>query len=131
MLHYPGLVAGATDLICSHNGMETVVDFKQSNRPKREEYIEDYYLQISAYALCHDYVYGSQIKQGVIMICTPDLYYQEFKIEGNQLRKSKHEFLKRLDMYNELQEKKIKTPSEQSQDELEPITTITSPISDE
>ena len=65
------------------------------------------------------------------MICTPDLYYQEFKIEGNQLRKSKHEFLKRLDMYNKLQEKKIKTPSEQSQDELEPITTITSPMSDE
>jgi hypothetical protein len=82
--------------------METVVDFKQSNRPKREEYIEDYYLQISAYAMAHDYVYGSQIKQGVIMICTPDLYYQEFKIEGIQLRKSKHEFLKRLDMYNEL-----------------------------
>jgi hypothetical protein len=131
MLHYPGLYAGATDLICSHNGMETVVDFKQSNRPKREEYIEDYYLQISAYAMAHDYVYGSQIKQGVIMICTPDLYYQEFKIEGNQLRKSKHEFLKRLDMYNELQGKKIKTPSEQSQDELEPITTITSPMSDE
>jgi hypothetical protein len=48
-----------------------------------------------------------------------------------QLRKSKHEFLKRLDMYNELQGKKIKTPSEQSQDELEPITTITSPMSDE
>jgi hypothetical protein len=131
MLHYPGLYAGATDLICSHNGMETVVDFKQSNRPKREEYIEDYYLQISAYAMAHDYVYGSQIKQGVIMICTPDLYYQEFKIEGNQLRKSKHEFLKRLDMYNELQGKKIKTPSEQSQDELEPITTITSPMSEE
>ena len=102
MLHYPGLYAGATDLICSHNGMETVVDFKQSNRPKKEEWIQDYYLQISAYAMAHDYVYGSQIKQGVIMICTPDLYYQEFKLEGIQLRKCKHEFLKRLDMYNEL-----------------------------
>jgi genome maintenance exonuclease 1 len=82
--------------------METVVDFKQSNRPKKEEWIQDYYLQISAYAMAHDYVYGSQIKQGVIMICTPDLYYQEFKLEGIQLRKCKHEFLKRLDMYNEL-----------------------------
>jgi genome maintenance exonuclease 1 len=102
MLHYPGLYAGATDLICSHNGMETVVDFKQSNRPKKEEWIQDYYLQISAYAMAHDYVYGSKIKQGVIMICTPDLYYQEFKLEGTQLRKAKHEFLKRLDMYNEL-----------------------------
>ena len=102
-LHYPGLYAGQTDLICSHNGMETVVDFKQSNRPKREEWIEDYYMQIAAYAMAHDYVYGSKIKQGVIMVCTPDLYYQEFKVEGLQLRKWKHEFLKRLGMYHELQ----------------------------
>ena len=102
MLHYPGLYAGSTDLICLHNDMETVVDFKQSNRPKKKEWIEDYYLQIAAYAMAHDYVYGSQIQQGVIMICTPDLYYQEFKTEGLQLRKHKHKFLKRLDMYNEL-----------------------------
>ena len=60
------------------------------------------FAEISAYAMAHDYVYGSQIKQGVIMVCTPDLYYQEFKIEGAELRKRKHEFLKRLDMYNEL-----------------------------
>ena len=61
-LHYPGLYAGSTDLVCSHNGMETIVDFKQSNRPKREEWIEDYYMQIAAYAMAHDYVYGSKIK---------------------------------------------------------------------
>ena len=102
MLHYPGLYAGSTDLICLHNSKETVVDFKQSNRPKKEEWIEDYYLQIAAYAMAHDYVYGSKIQQGVIMVCTPDLYYQEFKVEGLQLRKRKHQFLKRLDMYNEL-----------------------------
>jgi genome maintenance exonuclease 1 len=101
-LFYPGLYAGSTDLVCSHNGMETIVDFKQSNRPKREEWIEDYYMQIAAYAMAHDYVYGSQIKQGVIMVCTPDLYYQEFKVEGAELRSWKHKFLKRLDMYNEL-----------------------------
>jgi len=101
-LHYPGLYAGSTDLVCLHNDMETIVDFKQSNRPKKKEWIEDYFLQISAYAMAHDYVYGSQIKQGVIMVCTPDLYYQEFKVEGSELRKYKHKFLKRLDIYNEL-----------------------------
>ena len=101
-LHYPGLYAGQTDLVCNHNGMETVVDFKQANRPKKKEWIEDYYLQIAAYAMAHDYVYNSKIKQGVIMVCTPDLYYQEFKIEGLALRQWKHKFLKRLDMYNEL-----------------------------
>ena len=111
-LHYPGLYAGQTDLICNHNGMETVVDFKQANRPKKKEWIEDYYLQIAAYAMAHDYVYGSEIKQGVIMVCTPDLYYQEFKVEGPELRRFKHAFLKRLDMYHDLMfdEKEKTTP---------------------
>ena len=111
-LHYPGLYAGSTDLVCLHNNMETIVDFKQSNRPKREEWVEDYFLQISAYAMAHDHVYGSKIKQGVIMVCTPDLYYQEFKTEGLELRRWKHKFLKRLDMYNELihDEKERTTP---------------------
>ena len=111
-LHYPGLYAGSTDLVCLHNNMETIVDFKQSNRPKREEWVEDYFLQISAYAMPHDHVYGSKIKQGVIMVCTPDLYYQEFKTEGLELRRWKHKFLKRLDMYNELihDEKERTTP---------------------
>ena len=111
-MHYPGLYAGSTDLVCLHNDMETIVDFKQANRPKREEWIEDYYMQIAAYAMAHDYVYGSKIKQGVIMVCTPDLYYQEFKTEGLALRQWKHKFLKRLDMYHELQndEKEKTTP---------------------
>ena len=101
-LHYPGLYAGSTDLVCLHNGVETIVDFKQANRAKRAEWIEDYYLQIAAYAMAHDYVYESKIEKGVIMMCTPDLYYQEFRIEGAELRSWKHKFLKRLDMYNEL-----------------------------
>jgi len=69
-------------------------------------------LQIAAYAMAHDYVYGSEIKQGVIMVCTPDLYYQEFKVEGPELRRWKHAFLKRLDMYHDLMfdEKEKTTP---------------------
>ena len=101
-LYYPGLYAGSTDLVCSHNGMESIVDFKQSNRPKRQEWVEDYYLQIAAYAMAHDYVHGSKIRQGVIMMCTPDLYYQEFRITDHELRQYKHKFLKRLDMYYDL-----------------------------
>ena len=101
-LYYPGLYAGSTDLVCNHNGLDTIIDFKQSNRPKREEWIEDYYLQISAYCMAHDYVYGSQIRQGIIMVCTPDLYFQEFRFMDHELRSWKHKFLKRLDMYHEL-----------------------------
>ena len=101
-LYYPGLYAGSTDLVCLHNGLETIVDFKQSNRPKKKEWVEDYYLQIAAYAMAHDYVHGSAIRQGVIMMCTPDLYYQEFRITDHELRTWKHKFLKRLDMYHEI-----------------------------
>ena len=101
-LYYPGLYAGSTDLVCLHNGRETIVDFKQANRPKKKEWIEDYYLQIAAYAMAHDYVHNSKIEQGVIMVCTPDLYYQEFVVNGAELRRYKHEFLKRLDMYYDL-----------------------------
>jgi hypothetical protein len=56
-------------------------------------------MQIAAYAMAHDYVHGSSIQKGIIMVCTPDLYYQEFKIEGHELRQWKHKFLKRLDEY--------------------------------
>ena len=101
-LYYPGLYAGSTDLVGIHNGKETVIDFKQANRPKREEWIGDYKLQAGAYAMAHDQVHGSNIEQCVIMVCTPDLYYQEFKIDGHNLRKAKHDFLRRLDYYHEL-----------------------------
>ena len=101
-LYYPGLYAGSTDLVCLHNEKETIVDFKQSNRPKKQEWIGDYYLQIAAYCMAHDYVHGSNIEQGIIMVCTPDLYYQEFVINGAELRQAKHRFLKRLDMYLDL-----------------------------
>jgi len=101
-LHYPGLYAGSTDLVCSYKGMDTIVDFKQANRPKRGEWIDDYYMQIAAYAMAHDYIHHSNIEQGIIMVCTPDLYYQEFKFSGVNLRSWKHKFLKRLDEYYKL-----------------------------
>jgi genome maintenance exonuclease 1 len=111
-LYYPGLYAGSTDLVCRHNGMDTIIDFKQANKPKNKDWIEDYYLQIAAYCMAHDYVYGSQIQQGIIMVCTPDLYFQEFKFKDHELRQWKHKFLKRLDMYHELMhsEKQTKEP---------------------
>ena len=101
-LFYPGLYAGATDLVCKHNGLDSIVDFKQANKPKRKEWIEEYYMQIAAYAMAHDHVHGSQIRQGIIMMCTPDLYYQEFKISDEELRHWKHRFLVRLNMYYNL-----------------------------
>ena len=122
-MYYPGLYAGATDLVCNHNGDEAIVDFKQSNRPKKKEWIEDYYLQIAAYAMAHDYVHGSTINKGVIMVCTPDLYYQEFVVSGAELRQYKHKFLKRLDMYHDLKfDEKERTKPMKAEDFNEPKT---------
>jgi len=100
-LYYPDLYAGNTDLICLHKGVETVVDFKQANRPKREEWIQDYYMQIAAYAMAHNMMFPkkSKIEKGVIMVCTPDLYYQEFVVEGPKLQHYYWKFLARLSQY--------------------------------
>ena len=117
-LYYPGLYAGQTDLVGLHNDRETIIDFKQANRPKREEWIGDYKLQAGAYAMAHDYVHGSNIDQCIIMICTPDLYYQEFRIEGTNLRRAKHDFLRRLDQYYDLmQDEKEKAEVNISQED--------------
>ena len=112
-LQYMGQYAGSSDLICMHNGQRTVVDFKQSNRPKQREWIDDYFMQIAAYAMAHDYQFGPKewgkdgftVDKGLIMVCTPDLYYQEFKIEGEEMRDYRHKFLARLSQYQELKSK--------------------------
>ena len=98
-LRYPGLYAGQTDLVGVYQGRESIIDFKQSNKPKREEWIEDYYYQGVAYATAHDCIYGTNIEQAVIMMCTPDLFYQQFVINGAKFRQHKWEWLKRVDEY--------------------------------
>jgi len=99
LMYYPGLYAGSADLVAKHDGEITIIDFKQTNKPKREEWIEDYFLQLSAYAMAHDYVYGTSIDKAMIMMCSVDNYYQEWIISGAQLKHYKHEFLRRVDQY--------------------------------
>ena len=98
-LNYPGLYAGQTDLCGIYQGRESIIDFKQSNKPKREEWIEDYYYQLVAYAMAHDAVYGTQIEQGVILMCTPDLFFQKFVLNGARFRQYKWKWLWRLSEY--------------------------------
>ena len=102
VLYYPDLYAGQTDLCGLYMERESIIDFKQSNKPKREEYIGDYYLQLAAYATAHDAVYNTNIEQGVILMCTPDLYFQKFVINGARFRQVKWEWLKRVDEYYRL-----------------------------
>ena len=99
VLFYPGLYAGQTDLVGVYDYENSIVDFKQSNKPKRKEWIEDYFLQLAAYAMAHNCVYESEITQGVILMCTPDKYFQKFQVKGREFIKYQHKFLERLDNY--------------------------------
>ena len=88
-VYYPGLYAGATDLVGIYMGRDSIIDFKQSNKPKKAEWITDYKLQMVAYAMAHNYVYRTDIDQGVILMCTPDLFFQRFIINGREFRELK------------------------------------------
>ena len=100
-LYYPGLYAGATDIVGVYEGKPAIIDFKQTNKPKKREWISDYFSQVAAYAMAHDYQFGTQINQCVIMICTkpPEVVYQDFVLEGNELKQAKYTFLRKVDTY--------------------------------
>ncbi len=99
VLYYPGLYAGSCDLIANYKDKLSIIDFKQTNKPKQKEWIEDYFLQMGAYGMAHDAVYGTSIEQGIIMMCSKDGFYQQFMIEGEEFRDAKHKFLGRLDEF--------------------------------
>ena len=101
-VYYPGKYAGTADCIGVYEGKETILDFKQSNKPKKEEYIEDYFLQIGAYSLAHNIVYNSKITQGVILVCTVDRLFQDFKIEENELKNYQNKFLEKVEQFYQI-----------------------------
>jgi len=98
-LFYPGLYAGQTDMCGVYQGRESIIDFKQSNKPKRAEWIGDYKLQLAAYATAHDQVYGTSIEQGVILMCTPDNFFQRFIVNGSEFREYKWRWLQKISDY--------------------------------
>ena len=94
--------AGTADLIGVYQGQAAIIDFKQSNKPKKIDYIQDYLLQLGAYTLAHNVVYESNITSGVILLCTVDNLFQDFKIQGPELLMYQNLFLGRLKKFNEM-----------------------------
>ena len=103
VVYYPGLYAGATDVVGLYDYEDSIIDFKQSNKPKRKEWIHDYFMQLGAYAMAHNYVHKTEITQGVILMCTPDNYFQKFQVKGKEFIKYQHQFLERVSKYYEQQ----------------------------
>ena len=81
-LYSTELYAGTTDLVGLHEGVPAIMDFKNSLKEKKKEWIEDYFMQLAAYALSHNEMYGTDIRKGVVMMATRDGKYLEFVIEG-------------------------------------------------
>jgi len=98
-LYFPEVYAGTTDLVGVHNNIECIMDHKQTNKPKKREWIDDYFLQLAAYAIAHDQVYNTNIQKGVIFMCSADGKYQEFIVEGNEFDTYKDGWFKRLEQY--------------------------------
>jgi hypothetical protein len=98
-LYFPKIYAGTTDLVGVHDGDEAIMDHKQSNKLKKREWIEDYFLQLAAYANAHNEVHGTKIRKGVIFMCTADNIYQEFIVEGNEFDEWSNKWFHRLEQY--------------------------------
>jgi len=83
-LLYAGCYAGTSDFIGVYKGMPCIVDFKQTNKMKRRAWIEDYFVQLAAYAVAHNHQHGTDINQGVILMVAQDGEVQEFVSVGRE-----------------------------------------------
>ena len=98
-LFYPGLYAGSTDLCGIYSGRESIIDFKQTNKPKRKEWIDEYFMQLGAYAMAHDVIYNTCVDQGVILMCSKDGFFQKFTSTGKEFTRFKHKFLEKVGQF--------------------------------
>jgi hypothetical protein len=101
-LYFPELYAGTTDCVGVHDGDESILDFKQTNKPKKLEWIGDYFLQLTAYALAHNEVHGTNIRKGVILMCSKDYEYQEFVLEPKDFDYWTEQWCNRVSQYYRL-----------------------------
>ena len=100
-LYYPGKYAGTTDMIGIYKGRPAIIDFKQTNRPKKREWIQDYLMQLSAYAQAHNKLFNTDIDQGVILMCSRDLTFPRFELQGENFTRAYDTFMKKLDFYSQ------------------------------
>mgnify|MGYP003301086294 FL=1 len=98
-LYHPKIYAGTTDLVGVFNGAESIMDFKQTNKPKKEEWVEDYKLQLTAYALAHNELYGTNIQEGHVFMCSRNNEYQQFDIYPDEFKSWESKWWDRVYLY--------------------------------
>lgn len=98
-LYYSGLYAGTSDCVGIWKGKPAILDFKQTNKLKKREWIDDYFIQLAAYAMAHNNMFGTDIKTGVILMCSADNVYQEFEVLENEFEHWSNQWLDRVNIY--------------------------------
>ena len=98
-LYFPGLYSGTTDLVAVYKGNPSVCDYKQTNKPKKEEWIEDYKIQLIAYIMAHNEVYGTDIREGHVFMCSRAFEYQQFDLWPQDFNKYQDMWLSKVEEY--------------------------------
>ena len=98
-LFFPKIYAGTTDLVGLYKGNEAICDYKQTNKPKKEEWVEDYYLQLVAYVEAHNEIHGTNIREGHICMCSQDFQYQQFDLMPDKYDYWKDRWWRRVEQY--------------------------------
>ena len=100
-LYMPNMYAGTTDLVGTYKGQPAIMDFKQTNKPKKLEWVVDYFLQLTAYAEAHNEIYGTNIREGHIFMCSRAGEYQQFDIWPDEYDEWRTEWYNRVYTYYE------------------------------
>ncbi len=98
-LYFPGLYSGTTDLVGVYKDNPSVMDYKQTNKPKKEEWVEDYKIQLIAYILAHNEVYGTDIREGHVFMCSRNFEYQQFDLWPSDFNKYQDLWLNKVEEY--------------------------------
>jgi genome maintenance exonuclease 1 len=98
-LYFPGLYSGTTDLVAVYKDNPSVCDYKQTNKPKKAEWVEDYFLQLVAYILAHNEVYGTDIREGHVFMCSRACEYQQFDLLPKDFNKYQDMWLNKVEEY--------------------------------
>ena len=101
-LCYPQLYAGTTDLVGIYKGNPTIMDFKQTNKPKKREWIDDYFMQAAAYGMAHNEIFETNINRAAIFMCSRECEFQLFEVNPEEFESWTEKWAKRVEEFYNL-----------------------------
>jgi genome maintenance exonuclease 1 len=108
-LFYPGLYAGTSDCVAVYKGEPAILDFKTSKKIKKREWIENYFLQCTAYALAHNKMFDTDIKNCYILMVDRDGNFKEFDL-STDFELYSNKWSETVDKYYELNTSRKELP---------------------